>query len=269
MERYAASSRRCEIQFAAPIRVISRLGLARNARSLIASAQFALPTLKLATARLRRKRTQGGTRHAPADGRRSAPSRVSSTRPVLRRHRGGVDTHEFVDARMAAAIERDGEVRLDHVQQPQAVKHQRAVKLHQVGAGADLFQRCLGRIDAADADERNGSPTRHLLRQHRVERANSGRPDRPPGSCAAGRAGGGRAIVVLETMTPSIPLSSTSAAMSSSSASCRSGAIFRNSGVAPAGLAIGRARRSPAPAVRRRASRACSRAGPACSARRC
>ena len=90
-----------------------------------------------------------------------------------------------------------------------------------------------------------------------VDGKKSGRPDKPPCSAAAGSfSDAGRAMVVFETISPSICLERAHLTISSSSASVRSGAIFKSTGLrANTSDALSRAARTRA----RRSSRAPAR----------
>ena len=72
--------------------------------------------------------------------------------------------------------------------------------------------------------------SRCSLARTRVDRSNSGAPDRPPVSPDCGSESPLRDRVVLVAISPSTPLSSTTAASSASAASSMSGAILTKTG---------------------------------------
>ncbi len=75
-----------------------------------------------------------------------------------------------------------------------------------------------------------------------VEGANSGLPLRPPASLACGfLSSAGRSTVVLEMISPSMPVSIAASAISARSASERSGAILSSSGGGSGAAAAARA----------------------------
>ena len=68
---------------------------------------------------------------------------------------------------MAGAQQRRDQVRLDALDQAEALVDQRRIKLDQAGAGADLGQRGTTGIDAAGADQRECAFDAHIgLRHH-------------------------------------------------------------------------------------------------------
>ena len=88
---------------------------------------------------------------------------VGLFRPGLRGHRGGVEADQFVEPRVAAALQRSAQFGLDLVDQRKSAEDQRAVELHQAGAGANLGER--GR--ARNRCRRRRSAGTHLRPAHR------------------------------------------------------------------------------------------------------
>ena len=177
------------------------------------------------------------------------------------------------------------EIAQDAARQAGAFIDQRGIELDQARAGADAGIGFRAAVDPADRDQRSAPPVAVRKSASAARELASGAPDRPLAQPASGRradnppaaasrvppaaprtdrrlagAGGpeGSLTVVLPTISASIPASIAARAMSSICAGSRSGATFRNSGVAPA------RRRRRARAGRPARRHAAGRAGPAC-----